>query len=716
MTSLINQLFAYEQPVLLTLDDFHEIEEPSIHEAIYLLLDNQPPNFHLVITSRTEPPLPLARMRVRREVTEINTEELRFSRDESADFLNQHMQLNLSGEDIAQLDSVTEGWVASIQLAGLSLQNKDDPTEFIQTFTGDNRYIVEYLVTEVLQRQPGYIRDFLLQTSILQRLNVQLCNAVTGQVGSQHILETLDQARLFVIPLDDRRHWYCYHHLFADCLRAELLHTAPDTVSTYHERASRWLSEQGDFAEAIHHGFAANNPALVADLIAANARTLLWEEGETHRSWQWIQQLPDEEVLNRPQLLISKAWLYQELFMEHGPRVTALLDAARTLIKAADAPYPPPEIANMATEIALAHSNLERLQGNLDQALRHSTDALPLIQAGDSAILKTSVHHSLALTHHQLGNVIESLTHSEARFSTAHAEGSLDYSHYVSLAYRIDALRLAGKLQQAALAFQQVERHYSRHQHGGAAMLVISWTEVLRERNDLNQAIDLLMPAIERIKSDPSMAVVVQTGTITLARIYQAQGQGHQGLSLLQETLKDFPAPDTYYPAARISAMVALLHLQQGNIAAARAWTDASCLTADDLPAYLLEVDYLVLARVLIADGNAHAAQHLLAKLEGTTKNGGRLLRLMEVHILQALAHQAMGENDQALSRLSRSIELAAPAGFVRLFVDEGNAVEMEASGIFRALGPILSGRFASTFGLVQEELKTYVETGLAAQ
>lgn len=675
VTSLLNQLVGYGQPTVIVLDDYHEIEEPFLHQALAFWLDNQPPNTYLIITSRVEPPLPLSRLRVRREVTEINTAALCFSRDESAEFLNQHMHLHLSMDDIAQLDAVTEGWVASLQLAALSLQNHDNPTAFIQRFQGDNHYIADYLVTEVLQRQPGYIHDFLLQTSILERLTVQLCNAVTGQVGSQYILETLDQARLFVIPLDDRRHWYRYHHLFADCLRAELLRTMPDDLPIYHERASRWLSEHGFLGEAIQHALAANNSALAADLIAANARTLLWEQGETQRPWQWIQQLPAEDVQSRPRLLITTAWLYQELFVDHSAWVTDLLEAATALIEAADAPYTPSEIANMATEIALAHSNLERLRGNLAQAIEYAERGLALVQAGDSPLLKTSVHHSLALIHHQMGNVAESLKHSEARFAFHDMEKPLDYAHYISLAYHIGALRLAGQLQQAEQAFQRVEQSHLQRQHSGAAMVAISWAEVLRERNELMQAIEYLESAIETLKPQHAMAVVVQTGAITLARSYHAQGQHQESIALLQEMLQNFRAPDTYYPAARVSATEALLHLQQGNLAAAKAWAEQSGLYADDDPTYLLEIDYLVLARVLIAQGEVQAAQSLLGKLETAAAAGGRVARLIEVSMLQGLAHHAQGESAQALGQLGKAIELAQPAGFVRVFVDEGPAL-----------------------------------------
>lgn len=675
VTNLLNQVVAHGESVILVLDDYHQITQQSIHDAVTFWLDHQPPNMHLVITSRAEPPMPLSRLRVRRQVTEIDAEALRFTRAESAAFLNQHMHLNLPEDDIAQLDSVTEGWVAGLQLAALSLQHKDDPTAFIQTFKGDNRYIVDYLVTEVLDRQPGYIRDFLLQTSILERLNVQLCNAVTGQVGGQHILETLDQSRLFVIPLDDRRHWYRYHHLFADCLRAELLRTMPTEAATYHERASHWLSEHGFADEAIHHAFAVHNHALVADLIAANAHTLLWERGETRRPWQWIQQLPHEAVQTRPQLLITTAWLHQELFLDHSSRVTDLLNSATALIDAGDAPYSPSEIADMATEIALAHSNLERLRGNLAQALQYATRASTLTQAGKSSLLRSSVHHSLALTHHQVGNVVASLEHSDVRFPPHRADEPLDYGHYVSLAYRIDAMRLAGQLHRAERAFQRVDPQHLQRRHSGAAMVAISWAEVLRERNELSRAVAYLTPALEQLKPQQSMSVVVQTGVITLARIYQAQGQGQAGIELLQEALQTHRASDMYYPSARISAIEALLHLQQGNLTTARTWAEKSGLRAVDTPVYLLEIDYLVLARLLIADGDGRAAHALLERLENATTEGGRTARLIEVQILQALVHQASGKSERALEQLRKAIALAQPAGFVRVFVDEGESL-----------------------------------------
>ena len=676
VTSLLNQLVAYSRPVVLVLDDYHEITDLLIHEAVAFWLEHQPPNVHLVMTSRAAPPLPLPRMRVRREVTEIDTEALRFTRAESADFLQQHMRLDLSADDVAQLDSVTEGWVASLQLAALSLQNQGDPTAFLKTFKGDNRYIVDYLVTEVLDRQPEHIRDFLLQTSILERLNVELCDAVTGQTGSQDILDALDQAHLFVIPLDDQRHWYRYHRLFADCLQAELQRTAPEDFPAYHERASHGFNRHGFIEEAIQHAFAASNPRLAANLIAANARTIHWVQGKTHRLWQWIQQLPEEEVRRSPQLLITTARLNLELFSNQDNRSDELLDDASALIHAPAAadrePYTVADVAKMETEIALTRASLQRLRGNLAQAIEYCEEAVAFTQEAESPLLSESARSALAMTRYQAGNITQSLAHTTPQLEFLTEAKSITYTRYVVLSYLVDALRLHGQLVEATRLFQRVEPYLPRQQSLGAAMLAIHWAEILRERNQLTRAADHLMLAIETLKPLRSMAAMVQSGAITLARIRQAQSKGQEGLELLRDTRRDFGASNTYSPSARVSAAEALLHLQQGNLASAKAWVEESGLNADDDPTYLLEIDYLVLARVLIADGAASAAQTLLEKLEQSAMDGGRVARLIEGHMLRALAHEAAGELELALGQLGKAIQLAQPEGFARLFVDEG--------------------------------------------
>ena len=267
LTTLLNEITAIPDNFVLVLDDYHVIDAKRIDDALTFLLEHLPPQMHLVITTREDPQLPLARLRARGQLTELRAADLRFTPAEAAEFLNQVMGLNLSAEEITALETRTEGWIAGLQLAALSMQGREDIPAFIRAFAGDNRYIVDYLVEEVLQRQPDHVRSFLLQTSILDRLNGPLCDAVTGQEEGNARLEALERGNFFVVPLDDRRHWYRYHHLFAEVLSAHLRAEQPDQVATLHRRASEWYEQHGSAADAIRHALAAEDFERAADLV-----------------------------------------------------------------------------------------------------------------------------------------------------------------------------------------------------------------------------------------------------------------------------------------------------------------------------------------------------------------------------------------------------------------------------------------------------------------
>ena len=267
LATLLNELSAVPNDVVLVLDDYHVIDAHDIHDGMAFLLEHLPPQIHLVITTRADPALPLARLRARGELVEIRAADLRFTPDEAAAYLNEVMGLDLAASDVAALEGRTEGWIAALQLAALSIQGRDDVAGFIAGFAGDDRYIVDYLVEEVLQRQPERVRSFLLETSILSRLSGPLCDAVTGQDGGKAMLEALDRGNLFLVPLDDRRQWYRYHHLFADVLRAHLLDEQPERVPELHRRACEWYEEHGDRSEAIRHAMAGEDFERAADLV-----------------------------------------------------------------------------------------------------------------------------------------------------------------------------------------------------------------------------------------------------------------------------------------------------------------------------------------------------------------------------------------------------------------------------------------------------------------
>ena len=267
LTALLNEITTIPDHFVLVLDDYHVIDAKPVDHALTFLLEHLPPQMHLVIATREDPQLPLARLRARGQLTELRAADLRFTASEAAEFLNQVMGLSLSAEDIAALEDRTEGWIAGLQLAALSMQGRQDVHGFIQAFAGDDRYIVDYLVEEVLQRQPAPVRSFLLQTSILDRLSGPLCDAVTGQKEGNARLEALERGNFFVVPLDDKRHWYRYHHLFAEVLSAHLMAEQPDQVATLHRRASAWYEQHGSVADAIRHALAAEDFGRAADLV-----------------------------------------------------------------------------------------------------------------------------------------------------------------------------------------------------------------------------------------------------------------------------------------------------------------------------------------------------------------------------------------------------------------------------------------------------------------
>ncbi len=306
LATLLNDLAALPTGVVLVLDDYHVIDAPEIQAGMTYLLDNLPPPMHLVIATRADPALPLARLRAGGELVEVRVADLRFSPDEAAAYLNDVMNLSLTARDIAALEERTEGWIAALQLAALSMQGRDDVGDFIAAFAGDDRYIVDYLVDEVLERQPDAVRDFLLQTSILARMTGQLCDHVTGQGGGKGKLEALDRGNLFLVALDDRRHWYRYHHLFADVLRAHLLDEQPDRVADLHRRASEWYEDNGEPLEAIRHALAGDDVERAADLIELAIPGMRQARQEsTVRAW--LEALPDEVVAVRPVLGVHRA-------------------------------------------------------------------------------------------------------------------------------------------------------------------------------------------------------------------------------------------------------------------------------------------------------------------------------------------------------------------------------------------------------------------------
>src|SRR5919112_1224977 len=392
LAALLNDLGALPEELLLVLDDYHLIDAPDVHEGMAFLLEHQPPQLHVILATRTDPPLPLPRMRARGQLSELRATDLRFTVEESAAYLNDDMGLRLSERDVMALDGRTEGWIAALQLAALSMQGRDDVSAFIAVFAGDDRYIVDYLGEEVLARQPPDVREFLLCTSIPERLTAPLCDALTGASGGKGTLMALERANLFVVPLDDRRQWYRYHHLFGDVLRAHLLDEQPDRVAELHARASAWFEVNADTSQAVNHALAGGDPDRAADLMELALRTMLRDrrEGELAR---WVRVLPDDTVRKRPVLGIGFVAALAQVsdFTTVGRRLS---DIEQSLPVDDDGrPLPPsPHLVvvdrkaylSVPAEIHLYRAALDLADGDLEGTVNQAREAMSLAPPGDA--------------------------------------------------------------------------------------------------------------------------------------------------------------------------------------------------------------------------------------------------------------------------------------------------------------------------------------------
>ena len=393
LTTLINEINAIEDDFALILDDYHVIDAQPVQDGTTFLLDHLPPQMHLVIASRADPPLPLSRLRGRGELAELRASDLRFTPEEAAAFLKDVMGLDLSADDVAALETRTEGWIAGLQLAALSMQGREDVPGFITAFSGDDRYIVDYLVEEVLQRQPERVRSFLLQTSTLDRLSGPLCDAVTDQEEGKGMLEALERGNLFVVPLDDKRQWYRYHHLFADVLRAHSMEEQPDRVPTLHRRASEWYEQNGLPSDAVRHALAGEDFERAAGLVELAALAMLGGSQEP-TLLEWLKALPDELVRARPVLSVYYAFAsLSGVGLEAAE--ARLRDAERWLEATADTSErpaaPPAEMVVVDEEgfrslpgsIAIARAYHAGALGDVAGTVKYARRALDLLPEGD---------------------------------------------------------------------------------------------------------------------------------------------------------------------------------------------------------------------------------------------------------------------------------------------------------------------------------------------
>jgi len=688
LTSLINAVAEAPQQFILLLDDYHRIEARPIHNALTFLLDHLPPQMHLAIASRSDPPLPLARLRGQRRLTELRAADLRFTPDEAATFLNQMMGLDLSAADVAALESRTEGWIVGLQMAALSMQGRADTASFIRAFTGSHRFIIDYLVEEVLQRQPERVRDFLLQTSILDRLSGPLCDAVASQGDGREMLEALERGNLFVVPLDDQRQWYRYHHLFADMLQARLIKEQPDLAPVRHRRASEWYEQNGFPADAIRHALAAEDWERAARLVE-----LAWPAMRKRRQEAtmlgWVKALPDSLIRARPVLSVVCAWA----LLDGGELEAAearLLSAEQWLGTAADGRERPQAAA--PTMVVVDDAQFRSLPASIANARAYRAQALDDIPG-------TVTYARQALEFLQEGDYYERGTTAALLGLAYWASGDLEAA-YRSFADGLDSLqrgggiliRIGGTVILAHIAVAQGRLHEAERIYEqalqlataqgepalqGTAELYLGLAELHRERGDLDSARQHLLRG-KALGEQASLPGYEYLWCVVQALITEAEGDLDGALDLLNQAERLFyrsPIPDV----RPIAALKTRVLVARGRLAEALAWVRARGLSVDDDLSYLREYEHITLARVLIAryrrdraESAIREAVGLLERLLQAAEAGERTGSAIEILAQLALAHAAQGDVSSALLPLSRALRLAEPEGCARIFVDEG--------------------------------------------
>jgi LuxR family maltose regulon positive regulatory protein len=667
---ILNELAEAQGKIVLVLDDFHLIESQEILDAIAFLLENLPPQLHLVIATRQDPLLPLGRLRAQDQLTELRAADLRFSAAEAADFYNDVMGLNLSSQDIAELETRTEGWIAGLQLAAISLQGSEDRTAFIKSFSGGHRLVLDFLIEEVLGQQTNEIQEFLRQTSILNRLNGSLCDAVTGQENGQKTLETLDHANLFVIPLDEERRWYRYHHLFADLLRTQLKRSYdPQQVVKLHLRAKEWYEQNNLIFDSIHHATMVSEVDLIEELIQHNYMYLM-EHGEMRRLRYWTGRLPKEMIYHRPWLCLYEA-LSRSWFGE--------IEEANNLIDQADKIIRSGEFSTSTTDLSGYHdyvkSRVTALQGDTHRAIELCLAAREKTR-NNMPDLQNEITITLGLLYFLYGDFAKAKIEMQEVINSSRTSGAIN-NPVAAYAVLARLYTIQGKLRKADELLQNAEQllQGADGQYLGTTSLVkVGFARLLCERNNLEAALLHLDQGLEFLPWWGKTDDLCLAYTI-LARIQLAQGNWTESEDTIQKSRQLIQSNGVFSETrSTVETAQVKLWIAQEDWLAIDEWEEnlpkrsgpnEPCQFEDELIR-------IAQARVLIYQNKLDEAIELLICLEEAARKEGRQGRLIEVLLISALALDKNGETKKAHQSLSESLALAEPEGYIRIFVDEG--------------------------------------------
>ena len=677
LAALVNELDALSGELYLVLDDYHLIDDQGIQEGVTFLLEHLPAHAHLLITTRADPPLPLALLRARGDLVEIRAADLRFTPEEASTYLNEVMGLDLRPEAVNALETRTEGWIAALQLAALSMQGRDDVAGFIAGFTGNDRYIVDYLVDEVLARQPDEIRSFLLRTSILDRLSGPLCDAVTGSAGGKAMLERLERANLLVIPLDDRRQWYRYHHLFADVLRAHLEEEHTEQIPDLHRQASEWYEQQGERSEAIHHALAGGDVERTAALV----ESAIPEMRKARQEMQlraWVDPLPDEVVRRRPVLAVTFAGAL--LMSGEFVGVEGRLDDAERRIDAlpGSGVGDEGELRRIRGAIEVYRASLAQVRGDVPATVEHAQRARELALEDDH-VVRAGAAGFLGIAFWTSGDL--EAAHRAWSECAARLEQAGHVADAVGATQALgDICIVQGRLQDALGTYQEsleLVPEQSRSLVRGTADMHVGMSEVFLERLDLAMANEHLQEAQE-LGEYAGMAKFPYRWRVATARVRAAEGDLDRALALINEAEHLYVSD--FFPNVRpVAALRARLWIANSQLREALGWARQAGVSGDDELNYLREFEHITLARLLLARAKSERTEALigdalalLGRLGEAATTGARVSSMIEILVLEALALQAQGDTAAALGALERALTASEPEGHVRVFMEEG--------------------------------------------
>jgi LuxR family maltose regulon positive regulatory protein len=676
----LNELNTVAEPLCLLLDDYHVITSPVIHEAVAFLIARLPPSVHLVLATRGDPPWPLGRLRVRQQLTEVRAADLRFTPEETAEFLNRCMGLNLEPEHLAALEERTEGWAAGLQLAALALKTLPaggtvEPNALIAAFTGSHHFVLDYLAEEVLSRQTPETQRFLLQTSILDRLCGGLCNAVTGQHDGDNHLAQLQRQNLFLVPLDAAGYWYRYHHLFADLLSHRCRHAfASEHFRELHQRASQWLAQNGWLEEAVKHALAAPDFERAASLVEqASKATML--NGQLTTLLRWLEALPDALRRSRPRLRLYEAWVHY--LGGHDELAGQMLQESQVVFQALP---PTPENSALRGELATLLARSAAFAGDTVRAIEAAEAALTYLPESDQ-VSRARVASALGIAYSLQGESDKARQAYHTAAQLALATGNTFLAAH-TLAMEGTHCFQYGQLQKAAQIYQRAVDLGG----GGpppfypAGEAYIGLAEIAFEHNHLEVAARHLQLGLDLCQQG-GLAGGVILGYLLQARLCQAQGNLSGALAALQAVEARQAKGSSDFGSLQLPVQAVRLRLAAGDLDGAAHWAQRLPLsptgetTDPRVPVVITEVLLVTLAQMYLALGKVAETLAVLDRLGATAEPAGRNARLIEMYLLQTAALAKQGRGEAALAALQRAVELAEPEGYARVFIDEGEAL-----------------------------------------